>query len=142
MAERLTRFLVVFMLIFQTGVLGQGKKGATAGNATLSERLMRNQYAELYCPGVCFDENFSQSEFFIHRMKFKTNFAVDPVMKTYPGKVNPAVLPASFYTKQLGFFCQKELWLYKTTSIPFRFRLGSLEYVNWLEQKPNAIKPN
>jgi hypothetical protein len=41
----------------------------------------------------------------------------------------------SYYSKNLGFFCQKENQLERTTSIPFRFRLGSLEYVNRLEGK-------
>jgi hypothetical protein len=50
-------------------------------------------------------------------------------------------LSPKLYTQSLGFFCQKELKLDKITPVPFRFRLGSMEYVNWMEQKPNAIKP-
>lgn len=48
------------------------------------------------------------------------------------------ILPADFYCTQLGFFCKKELKLEATTKIPFRFRIGSLPYNDWLEGKKNA----
>jgi len=49
-----------------------------------------------------------------------------------------AILPANYYCSQLGFFCKKELKLETATKIPFRFRLGSLQYNDWLEGKKNA----
>jgi len=52
-----------------------------------------------------------------------------------------SLLQNNFDAQKLSFFCQKEWQLEKATSIPFRFRLGSLEYTNYLEQKPNALKP-
>ncbi len=48
------------------------------------------------------------------------------------------ILPANFYCTQLGFFCKKELKLESATKIPFRFRVGSLQYNDWLEGKKNA----
>jgi hypothetical protein len=45
------------------------------------------------------------------------------------------------YTQSLGVLCKAEYQFQKTTSIPLRLRLGSLDYTNYLEQKPNALKP-
>jgi hypothetical protein len=63
------------------------------------------------------------------------------VLKPQPGFLlsKPISLPS--YENQLGFFCKKELQLDKITTIQLRLRLGSLAYVNWMEQKPNALKP-
>ena len=48
------------------------------------------------------------------------------------------VINADFYTCNFGFFCKKELQFEKATKIPLRFRLGSLQYNDYLEGKPNA----
>ena len=34
------------------------------------------------------------------------------------------IIPADYYTSNIGFFCKKELQLEKITRLPFKFRLG------------------
>ncbi|MCP9752962.1 hypothetical protein [Ferruginibacter sp. HRS2-29] len=62
------------------------------------------------------------------------NITQKPILSTVP------VIPANFYSTNLGFFCKKEWKIEKATKIPFRFRLGSVQYVDYLEGKPNSIK--
>ncbi|HEX4850643.1 MAG TPA: hypothetical protein VFV08_07550 [Puia sp.] len=45
------------------------------------------------------------------------------------------MLTSDFYAQHLGYFCKKEWQFEKSSGIPFRFRLGSLDYCNHLEGK-------
>ena len=86
-----------------------------------------------------------------HRiLKFSKNFP-DTLLNPATDKLNLStssryslkmpLLQNNFDAQKLSFFCQKEWEFEKATSIPLRFRLGSLGYTNYLEQKPNALKP-
>ena len=64
---------------------------------------------------------------------------LQPVRDSLPKPVSIRVLPQNFYNKGLSFFCQEELQLQKFTSLPVFIRLGTKEYVDFLEKKPNAV---
>ena len=51
-----------------------------------------------------------------------------------PGFTEPA-LPAFYSYDRLGFFCKWEVKLQEATRWPVRFRLGDVDYVDWLEGK-------
>lgn len=61
---------------------------------------------------------------------------VKPILLLNP--ISCSVIAADYYTQGFGFFCKKELQFEKATKIPLRFRLGTLQYNNYLEGKPNA----
>jgi hypothetical protein len=51
-----------------------------------------------------------------------------------------ALVQPSFYCSNLGYFCKQELKLAKATKfkLPIAIRLGSLQYVDYMEGKPNT----
>jgi hypothetical protein len=65
--------------------------------------------------------------------------AVHPVMQIFrlvPLSLKAGqTIPSNFYTQCFGFFCKQELKL-QQAHVPVTFRLGSMDYCNYLEQKP------
>lgn len=52
------------------------------------------------------------------------------------------LVPENNYSNGLTFFCRNEWLLEKKTGVALRFRLGSVDQVNWLEGKQRSyIKP-
>ena len=47
-------------------------------------------------------------------------------------------VPPAFYACNLAFFCRQEIKFEKATKIPLKFRLGSVQQVDFLEGKPGS----
>ncbi len=71
---------------------------------------------------------------------FKKPYAVAPVNPN--ANISPSMLVApSFYAGHLPFFCREEIKIEHAVKIPFKFRLGSVQYVDYLEGKKGAAFP-
>jgi len=44
-------------------------------------------------------------------------------------------VPSIYSYKDLAFFCRMEVKIEKSAKVPFKFRLGDVRYVDYLEQK-------
>lgn len=54
---------------------------------------------------------------------------------TMDKKIYLKVLPRNFYSQHMGFFCKKEVQVQHYTRLPLFFRLGTKEYVDWMERR-------
>jgi hypothetical protein len=132
MAQRFRIFLVVWLLIFAGKFFGQNIPQQIYSGINSQEILTRfkikppiyeaikNQPAFTLAANSCNEKNIVN---------------------------NPKIILYPYYLKgssviSEGVLCRAEYKFQKVTSIPLRLRLGSLEYTNYLEQKPNALKPN
>ena len=131
MRERHFIFLVVCLLMFYGTIFSQQKFSALA------------PYYPFSAPKTLFQHPFHPD--------FGNQVSASPVTVTAPvfslaGSLGAKdllyPLSAGFYSNHLGFFCQKELQIEKATGLPLRFRLGSMEYVNYLEKKPGSRMRN
>lgn len=62
-----------------------------------------------------------------------------PLADTSEKQIDLKVLPRNFYSQHLGYFCKKEVQLQRSLSLPLFIRLGSKEYVDYMEGKLNAV---
>lgn len=122
MLQRRYCFLVVFLLIFSGEIFGQEVQGhfsaPTPSDSAIFKKFMPSQLALPVKNYLGYSDYDYAPQFILLK-----------------------IIPASYYSTNLGFFCKKELQLDKVVAVPLRFRLGSLAYVNYLEQKPNAHNP-
>lgn len=134
MPKRIFYLVVVLIFMFSSESSGQQLfvenflKSSLAGRFSYSGFLLRSRILK-------FSKN-SDKGFLAQQVKKQVNFANNSkqYFKIYPGQ-------SYTYAQSQSFFCQKEWQFEKATSIPLRVRLGSLEYTNYLEKKPNAVQP-
>ena len=138
MAQRHFYFLVVFLFMLIGEIFGQespqiGQQKSVGRYKTILESIKwinQVQHSISYKP----DRNYTFTVMGHSPVTIPSCFGTTVTYLTR--------MPVTYaYNKDPGWFCKKELQLDKITSVPLRFRLGSLEYVNWMEQKPNAINP-
>jgi hypothetical protein len=147
MLQRAVIIFVVLFLCLDSESFGQDENGIRKKNSSCGYSLFEThtnfksllrtpikrplRYNETF---IRKDESQSQKERSFSSLKVTGN---SPRFSLLTSPLQP-----DYYSKGMGFMCQKELQLEKMTAIPVRLRLGSVDYVNYLEQKPNAIKPN
>lgn len=159
MPQRLIYFIVVWFLTISGKIFGQESPLCVEKKMTLSNKIINKPI--LVCDGSGWNKakvqldsaslaplllklpiKYNVLENFNFENQLKMGF--QSLKDTSSVKKEPLYLfkttPLPSYTNHLGFFCKSELKLEKLTPVPVRFRLGSLNYVNWMEQKPNAIK--
>ncbi len=76
----------------------------------------------------------------LNSLKAASQQALKPVRDTSFTRVPIKVLPQNFYKQHLGFFCKKEVQIQQAIKFPVFLRLGSKQYTDYLERKPNSIK--
>ena len=136
MQQRHFYFLVVFQFMLIGKIFGQENprilQGKSPDRAKIIQQAIKNINAG--------QNKFSFALSGTYKFEGLNDFSVNMSPSCFGPDISFILSPVT-YTKDPGFFCKKELQLDKITAVPLRFRLGSLEYVNWMEQKPNAFKP-
>lgn len=159
MRQRFILFLVVLSLMFSGEILGQittadvlpkRDKNALPGTpdwSKMNKKAVANWQTGVSNAGVRlrFPVNMAQLAAFDFEKEMRMDYwagkgSSTTIREGFSLRSKPEIAICS-YTNTLGFFCQKEIQIQKLTSLPIYFRLGSLQYVNYLEQKPNAVKP-
>lgn len=146
MRKRYCYFLVVFILTFC------GKSFSQADSLYIKLPINYNTLTNYDFERILKGDKSKKNDIITNHRQPKRNYwgkmthtPTEIKREKYPLRQQGFYIPShpvskKFYADNLSFFCKKELQIEKFTSVPLRFRLGSLEYVNYLEQKPNAVK--
>ena len=127
----------IFLTLVVFGFLADGKIFAQQKNVEKNSFLpkysfvfpVKNDISRYALPG-----SFS----FVNTGITKRSVNIFPSLAAADLTCKRDIIAGDYYTSHLGFFCRKELQVERATYLPLRFRLGSLEYTNYLEQKPDS----
>ncbi|MFI5124656.1 MAG: hypothetical protein ACHQDF_04970 [Chitinophagales bacterium] len=122
-SQRKISFLVVSLVLGSfLPAMGQGK----------AKPVWEKDFRQLSLPGEMLK---NKNQGFLEESGFYA-LSVNAKISSPERNGGPEIMiPPDLYYCQSGFFCKREWKLEKATHIPFRFRLGSLDYCNALEGK-------
>ena len=129
-SECVYQFLVVLMLILPVSIFSQQQIPLFAQK---TPHITPSQNFKLRV-----NENNGDTSLPVINKAVPVRFILNPLPIRIEGI---EVINANFTIQNLPFFCKKEFLFERSTSVPLRVRLGSLDYVNKLEGKENHIVP-
>lgn len=93
----------------------------------------------MFCAAGVHAQSFVQQDSLKHTVNANLHFSPAAVISFQKNNLPPVSFSSSYINP--GFFCRQEVKLDKKLPVPLRFRLGSVQYCNWLEQKPGYKGP-
>lgn len=122
MKRKISFIVAVFLTVFAMVTKAQQGFSFPENKYFRIEWSLKLDLQKSFSPASTSPFSFSDNKFISQKIPFTE-------------QAQSTLLNGDFYAQHLGFVCRKEYKLEKATHIPFRFRLGSLEYCNYLEGK-------